>query len=343
MIRIENNQVLTDPPKRPKKITGTRLAAILGLDPWKTPFQIWCDITKVYKEPFEDTIYTIAGKVIEPKVIAYLDKRYFFGKGKLKDPDTFYGKSKEDMHYDHFPREKILGGMWDARTDTCVFELKTSKRYEDWFRDGEFDAPMNYKIQGALYAYLLGLDEFAMVLTITDDKILADPDSFVPTPDNTMFRKYKLSEDFPQFKQLIEFALEWYETHVVGGKSPEWDPKKDAEILKALRTSAIDTSAGDPIAQLIAQIEPLQRTMDAMKPSEDRLKELKDELKALLLQQMKDTDTKVTTDGKTYSYELTKSTGTSVDTARLKADGLYEQYAKSTEKLTLKITTREEQ
>ena len=50
-----------------KKITGTRFAAIMGLNKWTTPFNAWCAITRTYEEPFEDTIYTVAGKTIEPK------------------------------------------------------------------------------------------------------------------------------------------------------------------------------------------------------------------------------------------------------------------------------------
>ena len=65
------------PPKRPLKITGTRLAAIMGLNVWNSPFKAWCEITRTYKEPFTDTIYTIAGKTIEPKQAEYMKKSYF--------------------------------------------------------------------------------------------------------------------------------------------------------------------------------------------------------------------------------------------------------------------------
>ena len=82
---------LSEEIKRPKKITGTRFATILGLNPWAPPFEAWCDMTRTYSDPFEDTQYTLAGKAIEPKVIAYLDKRYFFGRGMLKTPEEWFG------------------------------------------------------------------------------------------------------------------------------------------------------------------------------------------------------------------------------------------------------------
>ena len=53
---LESRQLKIAPPKRTKKITGTRFATILGLNPWSTPFEMWLAITKTYEIPFEDTL-----------------------------------------------------------------------------------------------------------------------------------------------------------------------------------------------------------------------------------------------------------------------------------------------
>lgn len=37
----DDKTITITPPKRPKKITGTRLAAIMGLNKWTTPFNAW--------------------------------------------------------------------------------------------------------------------------------------------------------------------------------------------------------------------------------------------------------------------------------------------------------------
>ena len=73
----DDKTITITPPKRPKKITGTRFAAIMGLNKWTTPFNAWCAITRTYEEPFEDTIYTVAGKTIEPKQAEFMKKSYF--------------------------------------------------------------------------------------------------------------------------------------------------------------------------------------------------------------------------------------------------------------------------
>lgn len=70
---LDGNKIQIIPPKRPKKLTGTRFATILGLNPWSTPFEIWCEVTRTYQKPFEDTIYTIAGKTIKNKSEMFVD------------------------------------------------------------------------------------------------------------------------------------------------------------------------------------------------------------------------------------------------------------------------------
>ena len=109
---VDNHLELTELPKRCKKITGTRLAAILGMNKWSTPFEAWCAITRTYEKPFEGTIYTEAGKAIEPKITDYLRKRYFMD---LKSPEDVYGEDFFKKTWgDFFSHIKIFGGMWDA-------------------------------------------------------------------------------------------------------------------------------------------------------------------------------------------------------------------------------------
>ena len=157
---LDGNKIQIIPPKRPKKLTGTRFATILGLNPWSTPFEIWCEVTRTYQKPFEDTIYTIAGKTIEPKQAEYMKQTYFMS--NLVTPTDIWGKDYFRQTYGDFFRESpVLGGMWDYLLygkdgkPTTVLEMKTSKRVEDW----KDDIPEYYALQAALYAYLLGVDE----------------------------------------------------------------------------------------------------------------------------------------------------------------------------------------
>ena len=53
---IDGKKIQITPPKRPKKLTATRFATVLGLNPWSTPFEVWCEVTRTWQRPFEDTI-----------------------------------------------------------------------------------------------------------------------------------------------------------------------------------------------------------------------------------------------------------------------------------------------
>lgn len=325
-----NNTVVTDPPKRPKKITGTRFASILDLDRWNTPFKTWCAITRVYEEPFVDSKYTIAGKIIEPKIIKYLNKVYFFG--DLKSPTDIYGKDYFNKTYgDFFKDVEIFGGMWDALyyengKVAAVIEIKTTKRAEDWSNG----APDYYALQAALYAYLLGIDDVVMVASFLEEEDYEHPEKFVPSSDNTIIDEFKISERFPQFQAHIDRAVDWWNAHVVTGISPAFDEKKDEEILKKLRKNTIE--ADNDIAALIAEGEALKNEIDAVTETisekEKRLKIITDLIKQHCLSLFRDGDKEVAVAGAKYEWIVSRTESTEIDKDALKKDGLLEKYSK---------------
>ena len=327
---LKTNQIKIEPSKRPKKITGTRLASILELDRWNTPFKTWCAITRTYEEPFVDNKYTIAGKIIEPKVIHYLNKVYFFG--GLKSPTDIYGKDYFKKTWgDFFPKEKVFGGMWDALyyedgKISAVIEIKTTKRAEDWTNG----TPEYYALQAALYAYLLDVDDVVMVATFLEESDYEEPEKFVPSAENTIIDEFKVSERFPQFQRHIGRASEWWKIHVEGGISPVFDENKDADILKELRKNII--TADDDISDLITEGETLKIEIEAVnnsiKDKQKRLKQITEVLKKHCMEQFRDGDKRVALTGEIYEWILSRSESTEIDKDALKKDGLLDKYSK---------------
>lgn len=338
---FEDNRVkLTELPKTFKKMTATRFATVLGLNAWSTPFEAWCAITRTYEEPFEDTIYTIAGKVIEPKIIQYLNDVMFMD---IKSPTDVYGPDYFKKTWgDFFKDVPALGGMWDAIGDNFVVEIKTTKRAEDWATD----VPIYYKLQAALYAYLLGFDNIVMTASFLEDKDYANPELFEPSYKNTKIYEFKLSEAFPDFENRYVFpALDFWKEHVLTGISPAFDEKRDAEILKALRKNTV-TPDDKGIEKLIAEADRIQASIDKaeakLEEKKSRLKEIDKIVKEYMSGQFRDGDKKVEIPGKKYIWTLTRSVRKGVDNDALKADGLYEKYLKTSESLTLKKSAIEE-
>lgn len=340
MIWNSDSTIIIDPPKRPKKITGTRLGAILGVNRWSTPFEAWCAITRTYEEPFVDTKYTRAGKVIEPKQAAYIRLTYGI---PLTSPEDVYGKDYFKKTFgDFFPDIRIFGGMWDYLEQedgetAAVYEMKTTKRVEDW----EEDIPEYYAIQAALYAYLLGVDEVYMVCSVLEDDDYDDPDSYVCTSENTFVRAFIVSERYPDMHDILTQATHWWNRHVVKGISPKYDETKDAEILKALRQNNV--SPDTDLDALLAEAEDLIDRIDSIKAlvadEEKRLKKVQSMIKDVCTEKFREGDKQVLVSGPRYDWVTSKSVSVKIDKDKLAEDGILADY--STEETTYKLTKKE--
>ncbi len=327
--------------KKPKKITATRFATILGLNPWSTAFEMWCEITKTYQKPFEDTIYTIAGKTIEPKQIEYMRSAY--GMYNLKTPADVYGPDYFKKTWgDFFHDTPVLGGMWDSMLvdengkPEAVLEFKTTKRAEDWAED----IPEYYALQAALYAYLLGVDDVIMVASFLDTKDYEHPENFVPSASNTITVEFKVSERYPDFGWKVAEAQAWWQNHVVTGISPDYDEKRDAEILKALRTN--DVPLDTNIDALIAEAESLKAELEAVYASvadkEKQLKAVTEQIKKSLTDAFTPHAIAVEHKGGKYVWSVSKTTSSELDKDAMQADGVLQKYLKLKE--TFRMTTK---
>lgn len=336
---LKDDRIKIDPPLKTKKITGTRFATILGLNPWSTEFEMFCAVTKTYEAPFEDTVYTKAGKTIEPKQAEYMKNSYGMD---IISPTDVWGKDYFKKTWgDFFPDSKHLGGMWDyllkgedGKTE-AVLEMKTTKRAEDW----KDDVPEYYALQAALYAYLLGVDDVIMVASFLEEKDYDNPDGFVPSAKNTITVEFKVSERYPDFKEKVARVEKWWNDHVVTGISPQFDEKKDAEILKALRTSTL--SPDTEIKALIDEGEKLKKEIDDVASSvtdkEKRLKEINDIIKQKAVEEFKDGDAKVEVKGEKYTWVVSRSERVDIDRAALENDGLLNKYSKTSETYRLTV------
>ena len=337
---LDTNQIRVAPPKRPKKCTGTRFGAILGVNRWNTPFNAWCAITRTYEEPFIETKYTNAGKIIEPKQADYMERSYGM---TLVRPQDIYGEDFFHKTYgDFFPDNKTMGGMYDflakdenGNVDT-VLEMKTTARAEDW----KDNIPEYYALQAALYAWLLGVDDVIMVASFLEEKDYENPSEYKPCAANTITVEFKVSERYPNFAEMVAQVEQWWADYVDTGISPVYDEKKDAEILKALRTNTL--SPETDVEALIVEAEGLKAEVDEVSATiaekEKRLKEINDIIKEHAMTQFRDGDKKVEVKGSRYCWTVARSETTTIDKDAMKADGVLDKYSKKSE--TYRMTVK---
>ena len=224
---------------RPKKITGSRIAAIVGENEYESPFKVACVIAGLYKEP--PTPFTIAGDIMEPKIRQFIrdnSARYIgdaLGPGRLEVLDPI---PKNECGYEHFPDAAPFGGMVDGWVDldgqhAAVLEIKTASDRSKWFaEDGSKTVPPNYLLQTSLYCDLSGTDRIVFAVGFPEPEDYDDPDGWVPNEDNIEVRIVE-PVDMKEYKRR---ALEWYDRYIRKGITPPWtmdDTYIVDEILKS--------------------------------------------------------------------------------------------------------------
>lgn len=352
-----NGYIQTEPIAKNKKITGTHFPSILGANPFSSPFEVWCRCTRTYEKPFEGNKYTNAGQIIEPKVFDFLRKSMGFG-DRVVTPEDVYGKDHFKKTWgDFYPEKPIFGGMWDALikdengNTEYVVEIKTvqvdgrSGSLDERWKDGQ--APHYQALQASLYAYLLGVDKVLMVAVALEDKKgdYEHPEQVVPSyaNGNVYIDEFRISERYPNFDMYIAQATQWWNEYVITGISPVYDEKKDAELLKALRTNTVE-EIDLTISEMLLKAESLKIEIDKIKSTiadkEKELKAIMDDIKKYATEQFRDGDTKVSLKGNNFEFVLSKTESTELDTEKLTQDfgeSLLQKYTKN--KTSLRLTT----
>ena len=129
------------------------------------------------------------------------------------------------------------------------------------------------------------------------------------------------------------------------GISPVYDEKKDADILKALRTNNL--SPESDITSIVKEAEELKEKLDKaaadIAADEKRYKTLTDMLKKYAQGQFRDGDKQVDLGGSKYSFVMSRTDSMKVDEAALKKAGLFDQYAVPKTTYTLRVKMKEEE
>jgi len=238
--------------KKPKKITGTKFAAILGKNKYTDEFETFCDITHAYDFPYEDNKYTMAGKTIEPIQANYMKELGY----TVVTPDDVYGENAFNKTHGNFFEDEIFGGMWDylegsIESPTCVFEMKTTG--ESHRAEWDKDIPEYYALQAALYAYLLNVEKVRMVVSFLSEYDYIVSSKYKPDVSNTRVVEFNLHERYPDFEtSYIQPAIEWWNKYVVTGDSPEIKKKhkKLIEDIKIAEEKKMQLNESNENAQL---------------------------------------------------------------------------------------------
>lgn len=232
-----------------KKITGTRLAAILDKNKYTSPFKTWAIMTNIFYEKMDETLSRV-GNLIEPKIKKFVEE-------KLKI--NYLSYNPQEINWDAFSKIKVFGGIPDGepvneRNDFLykngypMLEIKTSsingfeykmidnvltmqkdkegfpivkdpnKKYLSWFTNNEFTIPEEYKLQLGLYLYLRKIDIGMFAVAFLQDEDYVYPENFDAKKREIRFSMLYI--DRQEFDKIVSYAQKWYDDHIVSGISP---------------------------------------------------------------------------------------------------------------------------
>lgn len=226
------------------------LAAVLGYDPYTTPYDVWALKTGRISPPDENPAMK-AGKRHQPTVLAY----YNDTPGRdaaLHDVPVMYSIAGP-----------LLWATPDAIDDSQgrLVELKTTEIWnkDDWTDD----APIRHRVQCNIQRYAMGHSGVWMDDTIVLAVLIGLSD----------YREYEVPYDADWARDCIAYAKEWWFRHVVGDVPPDVTPR-DIETFRKLHPE--DTGevmeADEELAEMIEILDLVRQDMADARRREQELK-----------------------------------------------------------------------
>lgn len=208
--------------ERQKGIGGSDVAAILGMSPWRTPYQVWEEKTTPIDETAaeDDRPALYWGRVLEAPIRqAYADKT---GRTVTKPAEAFVSSKYP------FMRANLDGIADDGR----VVEFKTSSKSDGWGEPGTDEIPDYYMTQVQHYLAVTGVKTADVAVLIGGND----------------FRIYTIEADEELQALLIERESEFWAL-VESRTPPDLTSTKDAARRYRVATAkkAVEATAGDVV------------------------------------------------------------------------------------------------
>lgn len=183
---------------RTKSLGGSDIAAIFGVSPWVTPYQLYLSKTNPIYQEQETNLAMEIGSELE---------KFILEKAKKELGYLTLNTNKDQLFKKH-PKYDFLTGNIDAITldSKTIIEAKTAASNKDW-QDG---IPEYYKLQIAHYANIWDVDTVIVaLLTLGRGKEI---------------KYFTYRRDLEYEKKIEEKAVKWWQDCILGGNLPDCTP-----------------------------------------------------------------------------------------------------------------------
>lgn len=256
--------------RRMAGIGGSDLAAVLGLSPYKTPFQLWQEKTGRFEPDFspEQQERMHWGNVLEDVVARhYADERGC----KVQRVNAQMVHRDWPIIIGNVDRVRVTEGSrarWDDAEHRilgadAVLEVKTASAFaaqdkDSWGEAGTDQVPQHYWMQVQHYLGISGLPWADLAVLFGGQQ----------------FRVYTIHADTALQRDMFAQASDWWQCHVATDTPP--DPSNEAEAKLAWATHRVGAQvmASPDIAAAVQDLCDVKDQIKALKAEEQRLRDL---------------------------------------------------------------------
>lgn len=238
------------PPGTPewfKTMSASKVAAVLGLSPWASPFSTWHAMAGTIV-PQPPTTEMKRGHYLEPAICAWFADQHpeyvVLDSGTWTHPEHGWATATPDrtLAAVSYPAED------DWQDHAALLEVKTSSDTEDWGPDGTDEIPVYYRAQALWQMDVTGLDtcHVAVLLPFLE------------------FRQYVIRYDAGEAAEIRAICRRFLDS-IEAGQMPDIDASTHTyETVRKLHPEIIDDAVELPY-QLAKDFVTARRQYDAAK------------------------------------------------------------------------------
>lgn len=211
------NAVITQAPsreqwlqERKKRLGATDISAILGLNPYRTAYEVWLEKRDLL-EPWEGNAATRLGSLLEPKL--------------LDEAELRWGKLERNVVVRH-PQAPIAATLdgWLVDSGEPV-EAKTAGMLSEfadlagWGEENTDEIPEWYLVQVHSQLACTSAEQAKVIALIAGRGIC----------------QFSVEADKTIENVIVDTACEWWESHIVRGNEPSRDRLPSMDVLKRIK------------------------------------------------------------------------------------------------------------
>lgn len=286
--------------ERSQYLGGSDVGTILGENPYSTPLQLWMRKQGLLP-PIENTPILKFGHFFESILAMHFEDVTGF---KTRQVNKTFVHPEHDFLRANIDRQVLAG---DKLESTAVLELKTTTSHRLKALDGE--SPKSWILQVQHYLGITGYD-IGIILAYERDTCRFHDPVIIERDDDLIINN-------------MNTLIQWWQTHMVGGKRPDPINGEDALILYP------DSSDGKTMEVTPAGYSLYQELVKVRERKSD-LEAMEEDLKTKLKVRLGDAERMVLAGKDLISWKSSSQNRLDTKSFREARPKLYRQYTKST-------------